>query len=205
MDPERPEDPTRRRLLQIGAGIGSLVASWPGRAWADPASLTSDRGRQMNTTGFEVPRGDTRTGEHFQMKGVTTNTLDVKVSGADTDGRLAVLEQIGQSPNGGPPLHAHLDQDEIFIGVEGRYRFVLGGRALELGPGDVIFAPRGVPHAFMQRTEVARMQLVYQPAGLIEDFFRATASWTSPPSTDEIARVFAAHGMRVLGPPLKPD
>ena len=66
----------------------------------------------------------------------------------------------------------------------------------------MIFAPRGVPHAFIQVTEVARMMLVYQPAGLIEEFFRTTAGWTSPPTHDEVVRVFAAHGMTVVGPPM---
>jgi quercetin dioxygenase-like cupin family protein len=156
----------------------------------------------MSLKGRKVPAGATRAEVHFEMKGVTANTLDVKVSGADTDGRCAVLEQTGRSPNGGPPMHTHPEQDEVFFGVEGRYRFEVGGEHLELGPGDTIFAPRGVPHAFMQLTESARMLLVYQPAGRIEAFFRATASWSSPPSAEEIARVFAAHGMRVVGPPL---
>ncbi len=156
----------------------------------------------MAEMGFKVPLGATRSGEHFKMKGVTSNTLDVKVSGMDTGGRLAMIEQSGQSPNGGPPLHRHPEQDEIFHGLEGRYRFEVGGQQLELGPGDVIYAPRGVAHAFIQVTEVARMMLVYQPAGLIEDFFRATAQWTSPPTREEVARIFAAHGMTVVGPPM---
>ena len=158
----------------------------------------------MSPGGFKIQTGETRTGTHLRMRGVTSNTLDVKVSGADTNGRMAVLEQLGQSPNGGPPMHVHADQDEVFYGVEVRYRFVVGGVDMELGPGDVIFAARGIPHAFMQLTEEARMMLVYQPAGLIEDFFRATAAWTAPPSPTEVAEVFAAHGMSVLGPPLKP-
>lgn len=156
----------------------------------------------MDNTSFKVEAGETRAVEHFKMKGVTSNTLDVKVSGADTGGSLAVLEQIGQSPNGGPPMHLHPEQDEMFYGLEGRYRFVVGGEQFDVAPGDVVFAPRGIAHAFIQLTAVARLMLVYQPAGLIEDFFRATAAWTSPPSREEVARVFAAHGMTVVGPPL---
>lgn len=159
----------------------------------------------MSTPAFKVPAGDTRADTHFTMRGVTSNTLDVKVSGADTAGRMAVLEQLGHSPNGGPPLHVHPDQDEVFHALDGSYRFLVGGEHFVLEPGDTILAPRGVPHAFLQLTQTARLLLVYQPAGGIEDFFRATAAWTSPPAPEEVARVFAAHGMQVVGPPLRPD
>ena len=46
------------------------------------------------------------------MKGVTLNTLDIKISGKDTENELAVFEQNGLTPHGGPPLHIHIDQDE---------------------------------------------------------------------------------------------
>jgi quercetin dioxygenase-like cupin family protein len=159
----------------------------------------------MIKQGFKVAAGETRADQRFHMKGVTANTLDVKVSAADSGGRLAMLEQIGQSPNGGPPRHLHADQDEFFYALEGRYRFEVGDQRFELGEGDSIFAPRGVPHAFIQLTPTARLLLAYQPAGQMEAFFRATAAWAAPPSAEEVKAVFAAHGMTVVGPPLSPE
>lgn len=152
--------------------------------------------------GFLVPKGATRNGEHFRMKGVTANTLDLKIASADTDGGMAVFEQIGESPNGGPPLHVHPDQDEFFHVLEGLYRFQVGEERFAASTGDTIFLPRGVPHAFVQLTQAARMLVVYQPAGDMEGFFRETANWTGPPAKEEVERVFAAHGMQVVGPPL---
>lgn len=152
--------------------------------------------------GFKVAAGETRNGEHFKMKGVTTNTLDLKVGSADTDGGMAVFEQLGQSPNGGPPLHIHPQQDELFHVLEREYRFQVGNERFLCASGDTIFLPRGVPHAFIQLTERARTLVVYQPAGDMENFFRETADWASTPAKDEVARVFAAHGMQVVGPPL---
>lgn len=35
------------------------------------------------------------------------------------------------------------------------------------------------------------------------DFFQETAQWTAPPTKKEVARVFRAHGMEVVGPPLQ--
>ena len=76
--------------------------------------------------GFKVSAGEARFGKHFKMKGVTLNTLDIKISGIDTENDLAVFEQTGLTPNGGPPLHIHPFQDEWFYVIEGNYLFQVG-------------------------------------------------------------------------------
>lgn len=35
--------------------------------------------------------------------------------------------------------------------------------------------------------------------------FKVTDKWTSPPTKEEIAKVFADHDMKVVGAPLEPD
>ena len=155
--------------------------------------------------GFKVNSGDARFGEHYKMKGVTLNTLDIKISSSDTDGDLAVFEQTGQTPNGGPPLHIHLKQDEWFYVIEGEYRFQVGDDKYEMKAGDTIFLPRNVQHAFIQLTEKGKMIVSYFPAGKMESFFKVTDNWTSPPSMEEIAKVFKDHDMEVVGPPLKAE
>ncbi len=152
--------------------------------------------------GFNTRAGETRNGLHFTMQGVTRNTLDLKIGSADTDDGTSVFEQVGESPNGGPPLHIHPQQDEFFHVLEGNYRFQVGEERLPAVPGDTIFLPRGVPHAFIQLSDKARMLVTYQPAGDMEAFFQETAQWAAPPSKEEVARVFRAHGMEVVGPPL---
>ncbi len=154
---------------------------------------------------FKVGSGEARFGVHYEMKGVTRNTLDIKISGKDTDGELAVFEQTGHTPNGGPPLHIHADQDEWFFVTEGEYLFQCGEERFQVKAGDTIFLPRNVPHAFVQITEKARTIVSYMPAGRMEDFFTTTAKWTAPPSSEEIAKVFSDHGMQVVGGPLQVD
>jgi hypothetical protein len=56
--------------------------------------------------GFKVNEGDARFGEHYKMKGITLNNLDIKISASDTKNDLVVFEQTGLTPNGGPPLTA---------------------------------------------------------------------------------------------------
>ncbi len=161
--------------------------------------------RQGNTQAgkpFKVNAGEARFGTRFTMKGVTTNTLDIKISGKDTNGGLAVFEQQGKTPHGGPPLHIHIDQDEWFFVTEGEYFFKCGNAAFQIGAGDTIFLPRNIPHAFIQLSEKARTIVSYMPAGKMEAFFSVTNKWTSPPSKEEIAKAFADHGMKVVGEPL---
>ncbi|RNI35610.1 cupin domain-containing protein [Hanamia caeni] len=153
--------------------------------------------------GFKVASGEARFGTHYKMKGVTVNTLDIKISGKDTGNHLAVFEQIGQTPNGGPPLHIHPDQDEWFFVAEGEYLFQCGDDKFHLKAGDTIFLPRNIPHAFVQITEKARTIVSYMPSGKIEEFFAVTDKWNSPPSKEEIAKVFADHRMKIVGEPLK--
>lgn len=153
--------------------------------------------------GFKVNSGEARFGTHYKMKGVTLNTLDIKISGKDTENDLAVFEQIGLTPNGGPPLHIHPNQDEWFYVVEGNYLFQVGEEKFNIKAGDTIFLPRKVQHAFVQLSENGKMIVSYMPAGKMEEFFAVTDKWTSTPTKDEILKVFADHEMQVVGPPLK--
>ena len=155
-----------------------------------------------NKIGFRVNNGEARFGNHYKMKGVTLNQLDIKISSSDTAGDLAVFEQIGLTAKGGPPLHIHPLQDEWFYIVEGEYKFQVGTNVYQMFKGDTIFLPRGVQHAFIQLTENGKMIVSYLPAGKMEDFFKVTNDWKVPPSKEEIAKVFKEHEMEVVGPPL---
>jgi quercetin dioxygenase-like cupin family protein len=155
--------------------------------------------------GFKVGAGEARFGEHFKMKVVTHNTLDIKISSSDTENELAMFEQTGLTPSGGPPLHIHPFQDEWFYVLEGEYLFQVGEDKYAMKAGDTIFLPRNVQHAFIQLTEKGRMIVSYMPAGKMEAFFKVTDKWVSPPSREEIAKTFADHDMKVVGPPLKAE
>ncbi|NTW25661.1 MAG: cupin domain-containing protein [Lentimicrobium sp.] len=153
--------------------------------------------------GFRIKSGESRSGKHLKMKGVTLNVLDLKVSSKDTNGNLSVFEQIGLTPEGGPPLHIHPYQDEYFYVLEGEYLFQVGQERYQLSPGDTIFLPRDVQHAFIQLSERARVLVSYTPAGKMESFFETTDSWTTPPSEDLIKKTFSDHDMNVVGPTLR--
>ena len=128
---------------------------------------------------------------HIQLKGVNSNIIDVKVSGSDTDGDLAIFEQTSLSPGKGTPLHIHNAQDEIFYIIEGSYKFKVGDETYKMTKGDSIFLPRQVAHAWTQVSEKGRMTVIMQPAGKLENFFITMAGLDHDPSQQEIAKIFA--------------
>jgi len=153
--------------------------------------------------GFKANKGEGRKHGHLQLKGVNSNVLDVKVSGSDTNGGVAIFEQTSLSQGRGTPLHVHPEQDEVFYVLEGNYIFKVGEEDFTLAVGETIFLPRQVPHAWTQVSATGKMLVVLQPAGKLEDFFVTMAAMDHEPKPDEVAKVFSENGMKVLGPPLQ--
>lgn len=153
--------------------------------------------------GFKISKGEGRYHGQIQLKGVNSNILDVKVSGKDTDGDLAIFEQTSLSQGRGTPLHVHHFQDEIFQVMEGTYLFQVGDEKFSLTQGESIFLPRKVPHAWTQASKEGKMTVILQPAGKLEDFFVTMAALDHEPTKEEVAKIFAENEMQVVGPPLK--
>lgn len=154
--------------------------------------------------GFKVSAGEGRKHGHLKLKGVNANVLDIKISGTDTKGDLAVFEQTSLSQGRGTPLHVHPLQDEIFYVIQGTYRFKVGEERFTLGAGETIFLPRQVPHAWIQDSTTGKMLVILQPAGKLEDFFVSMAGLDHEPTAEEVKRLFAQNEMQVVGPLLEP-
>ncbi len=167
-----------------------------------PASIPESWLASMRRKGFRVRAGEGRIHGPLTLQGVNSNVLTVKISGKDTGGDLAIFEQTSLSPGRGTPLHVHTSQDEVFHVLEGAYYFQVGEETYKMTAGDVIFLPRKVPHAWTQRSERGKMMVTVQPAGQLEQFFVTMAGLDHAPSPREIENIFAANGMRVVGPPL---
>jgi mannose-6-phosphate isomerase-like protein (cupin superfamily) len=148
-----------------------------------------------------VRQKQTRHGEPLNIYG---DLIYVKLSGEDTGGRYALLEDV-TPPGGGTPLHVHHREDEGFYILEGHYRFEAAGKTLEAQAGDFVFVPRDVPHRFRNiGATTGTILLTLEPAGL-EVFFRELAAVPGPPDPAKVAPIFARYGLELLGPPLGDD
>lgn len=186
--------------MKRDAFIGSLagIASFPAVVWYKAAGLAAEVGKA-----FKIKAGEGRKHGHIQLKGVNANVLDVKISGSDTNGNLAIFEQTSLSQGRGTPLHVHPAQDEIFYVIEGAYEFLVGKERFSLIAGESIFLPRQVPHAWTQASPKGKMLVTLQPAGKLENFFVQMAALDHDPAQEEVARIFESNEMKVVGPPLK--
>jgi hypothetical protein len=77
----------------------------------------------------------------------------------------------------------------------------------DLPPGDVAHGPRGVPHAYLVGSDIARMAVTFAPAG-IENWFAengspvtTTDSVPAPFDINAIVAAADAYKLHVAGPP----
>jgi mannose-6-phosphate isomerase-like protein (cupin superfamily) len=134
--------------------------------------------------------------------------VTVKATGAETRGRLTVVEFVNP-PGFAPPLHRHLEEDELFYVLSGTAQFQCDGRALSAGPGDFVLLPAGLPHTFIVGAdEPLRTLQITTPSGF-EQFAAAVGEpaqarrLPDPMPIDPAALGHAAnlHAIELLGPP----
>ena len=119
-------------------------------------------------TGFSLDRDE---GERLVFGDIT---ILIRASAETTGGAFTLFEEV--PPLVDTPLHVHEHEDELFYVLEGEHVFQVGDQELAVGPGGVVAAPRGLPHA--QRRVVpneGRLLVLTSPAGF-EGFFRELAS-----------------------------
>lgn len=164
------------------------------------AKIRHSRGRGADAF---VRRADE--GDRFDMFGALTM---VKATGEETGGAYGLIEQ---RANAGmvTPLHVHHEEDELWVVVEGGISVHVDGETHEVGPGDVAFGPRGVPHAFRVDEDGSRFYIVRNAGG--ESFFEAVGdpapdlALPDPhPTEAQLERlddVLETYELELLGPP----
>ncbi len=186
--------------MQRSKFILAMLTAIPFAACAQTKKITAEKGKA-----FKIAAGEGRIHGHIRLKGVNENILDLKVSGKDTDGRLAIFEQTSLSPKRGTPLHVHHNQDEVFYVLEGEYAFKVGEEHFNLKKGDSIFLPMKIPHAWTQISDKGKLTVILQPAGKLEEFFVTMAALKTEPTAEEVAKIFSDNEMEIVGPALKVD
>jgi quercetin dioxygenase-like cupin family protein len=186
-------------LASLGTAVAATgVISGYANTIINSASVTGNGVRAKKAV--YVPNGTNRFKEELMIWGVIP--LQIKVSGKDTDGSYFVFEH-DKMGKGGPPRHFHYEQDEWFYAVEGEFNFEVGDEKFVLHPGDSLFAPRMVPHVWAYvGDKPGTLLLAIQPAGSLEEFFMKSCAMKGLPTPQEAEQLFAAHGMKVVGPPL---
>ena len=70
-------------------------------------------------------------------------------------------------PGGGAVLHKH-PYEEVFVTLEGEATFTVGDATIEAGAGQIVVAPAGVPHKFVNSGSGPLRQVDIHPSGRIQ-------------------------------------
>ncbi len=129
------------------------------------------------------------------------NTLSVLLDGQSTGGKFAVMSEL-VPPGGGPPMHVHANEEEVFLVAEGRLSYCVNEQWQEVAPGGVVYLPRGAIHCYRNIGEVpARHWIVTLPSGF-ENFFAACAeefARQGGPDSVQIVKIHLNNGIELLG------
>jgi quercetin dioxygenase-like cupin family protein len=108
--------------------------------------------------------------------------IAVRLTGAESDGHLAVVTFRVDPDGSGPPLHVHPHHAEGFYVLEGEVTFQVGDDVVAGGAGAFFFARPGVPHTFANfSSEAARLLVLCTPAGFEGYFERLAAGQPGEP------------------------
>ncbi len=140
--------------------------------------------------------------------------VTIRVSMSDGQDGISVLEH--RVPYGfSPPLHLHRAEDEVLHVLEGEFRVKVKDQEHRLGAGDVLLAPKGVPHTYRVESVQGGRCLTITVRGDFERFVRAVSrpaerpelpEPAGAPSADAIQALRAAaakFGIELVGPPLQ--
>jgi len=136
------------------------------------------------------------------------NLVTVKAAGAQTRGQLTVVEFL-HPPRFAPPLHRHIEEDEMFYVLSGRAEFRCDGQEFVAGRGDFVLLPAGLPHTFLvDEDEPLRTLQITTPSGF-EQFAAEVGEPAverrlpdaAPLDLDALGHAAARHAIELLGPP----
>src|SRR5919205_1404566 len=117
------------------------------------------------------------------------------VGGEDTQDNFALVEHPIGPRALAAPMHTHRHEDEYTYVLEGEVGVQVGEEVRVARPGDLVFKPRGIPHAFWNAGDApARALEIISPAGF-ERYFLEIAPLLPParPGPPDEQRLFAVQ------------
>ncbi|GGJ32664.1 cupin domain-containing protein [Deinococcus roseus] len=125
--------------------------------------------------------------------------VQLKLTGIDTDGSYTlglVTTQVG----GSIPPHLHHREDELLILLQGELECLTSAGWQTAHPGDVVFFPSGVMHAYRNvSTTPSKHWVIANPAG-VEAFYQQLAPLLNPiPSLSHLSTLSRDYGIEFMG------
>jgi mannose-6-phosphate isomerase-like protein (cupin superfamily) len=131
-----------------------------------------------------------RKGEGKKTIMIGPDPWSFRITGAEIDGRFDFIEATITYLQG-PPLHLHHEQDDTFFVLEGTLTVQVGEEVFDLHAGDLVCAPKGVPHTFANvAKEPVRVINIMTPGGfdrIMEEYASLPAGPPDPQVLEQLA------------------
>lgn len=139
--------------------------------------------------------------------------VKIRVSGNNSADHISLLEHRAYHGDS-PPLHIHHNEDEIFVVLEGEFRFRIGTQEHRIKEKETIFVPKGTPHSYRVESSQGGRWLTITTGHDFEEFVKAISipagadtlpERHGPPSEADkagLASKAAEYQIEIVGPPL---
>lgn len=123
------------------------------------------------------------------------------IEGDRSAGAVAVFEFDVPAGASIAAAHSHDGFEETIYGLEGVLTWTVDGTSSEVGPGEVLFIPRGAVHRFANVGDADAKALAIATPGVFgPDFFREVAAVLAaaaggPPDLAAVGAVMHRHGL----------
>jgi mannose-6-phosphate isomerase-like protein (cupin superfamily) len=114
------------------------------------------------------------------------------IDSSTTDGRFALIEHRIPPRTLAAPLHVHEREDEYSYVLSGRMGAQIGDETVEAGPGELVFKPRGIWHAFWNPGDEETVLLELISPGEFAEYFADLApvlSADGPPDVEKLGAI----------------
>jgi quercetin dioxygenase-like cupin family protein len=124
------------------------------------------------------------------------------ITGQHSTGSIAAFElTVPGAQRLTAPAHSHDHYEETIYGIDGVLTWTVGGKQIDVGPGQALCIPRGAVHRFdNNRTQDAKALCVITPAAIGPQYFRDAAEVIrsaagGPPDRAKMEEVMRLHGL----------
>src|SRR3954453_13403293 len=121
------------------------------------------------------------------------------IDSAQTDGRFALIEHTIAPRKLAAPMHVHEREDEYSFILSGRMGAQIGDEVVEAGPGELVFKPRGIWHAFWSASDEEAHVLELISPGDFAGYFEEIAPLVAAEQPDfaKLGEVQARYALRM--------
>ena len=130
------------------------------------------------------------------------------ITGENSSGSIAAFEVIVPSAQRlAAPAHSHDHYEEAIYGIDGVLTWTVGGKQIDVGPGQALCIPRGAIHRFDNHgSQDAKALCLITPAAIGPQFFRESAevinaAGDGAPDRAKLAEIMLRYGLTPALPP----